>query len=163
MSYSGGGGGGYGGRGRGPPPGGRGRGNGGPGGGGRGASFPSSGGRGRGTSAPPLEVLTAATWTNAAAPGVNALSGKVEKGMNLSAPPPTKDGLPRRPDFGKVGRRCVVRANHFVVQLKDQEFHHYDVRLFSLRFLPFLSTVLTVAVMSLFFRSIFCASFVSFV
>uniref|UniRef100_A0A803M6A6 Uncharacterized protein n=1 Tax=Chenopodium quinoa TaxID=63459 RepID=A0A803M6A6_CHEQI len=36
---------------------------------------------------------------------------------------------PRRPGFGRVGMKCSVRANHFVVQLayENSDFHHYDV------------------------------------
>ncbi|OAY78984.1 Protein argonaute MEL1 [Ananas comosus] len=32
-----------------------------------------------------------------------------------------------RPGFGTVGTRCVVRANHFLVQVADADLCHYDV------------------------------------
>ncbi|KAK1296146.1 Protein argonaute MEL1 [Acorus calamus] len=35
--------------------------------------------------------------------------------------------VPSRPGFGRVGKKCVVRANHFLVQLTDKDLHHYDV------------------------------------
>ncbi|TVU45670.1 hypothetical protein EJB05_05163, partial [Eragrostis curvula] len=35
--------------------------------------------------------------------------------------------FPARPGYGTVGRKCRVRANHFVVQLADKEIYHYDV------------------------------------
>ncbi|KAF3340603.1 protein argonaute MEL1-like protein [Carex littledalei] len=35
--------------------------------------------------------------------------------------------MPPRPGFGGVGRRCVVRANHFLVQVTDKDLCHYDV------------------------------------
>uniref|UniRef100_A0A0E0KHH6 Piwi domain-containing protein n=1 Tax=Oryza punctata TaxID=4537 RepID=A0A0E0KHH6_ORYPU len=43
--------------------------------------------------------------------------------------PPTSSKaavFPARPGFGTVGRRCRVRANHFVVQLADKAIYHYD-------------------------------------
>ncbi|KAM3232040.1 protein argonaute 5 [Capsicum chacoense] len=35
--------------------------------------------------------------------------------------------VPRRPGFGSSGWKCVVRANHFLVQVADRDLHHYDV------------------------------------
>uniref|UniRef100_A0A453H2L0 Piwi domain-containing protein n=1 Tax=Aegilops tauschii subsp. strangulata TaxID=200361 RepID=A0A453H2L0_AEGTS len=35
--------------------------------------------------------------------------------------------FPARPGFGTIGRRCRVRANHFLVQVADKEIYHYDV------------------------------------
>ncbi|KAH7838775.1 hypothetical protein Vadar_031027 [Vaccinium darrowii] len=34
---------------------------------------------------------------------------------------------PSRPGFGRAGRRCVIRANHFLVDVIDKDLHHYDV------------------------------------
>ncbi|EXB81597.1 Protein argonaute 5 [Morus notabilis] len=34
---------------------------------------------------------------------------------------------PARPGFGKLGRKCVVRANHFLVNVADRDLCHYDV------------------------------------
>ncbi|KAL4195795.1 hypothetical protein AMTRI_Chr04g242840 [Amborella trichopoda] len=34
---------------------------------------------------------------------------------------------PRRPGYGRAGDRCVVNANHFLVQLSCNEIVHYDV------------------------------------
>ncbi|KAJ0982367.1 hypothetical protein J5N97_010622 [Dioscorea zingiberensis] len=34
---------------------------------------------------------------------------------------------PPRPGLGTVGRKCAVRANHFLVQVADKDLHHYDV------------------------------------
>jgi eukaryotic translation initiation factor 2C len=39
--------------------------------------------------------------------------------------------FPARPGFGTIGKRCRVRANHFLVQFANQDIHHYDVRVFS--------------------------------
>ncbi|XP_047064965.1 protein argonaute 12-like [Lolium rigidum] len=38
--------------------------------------------------------------------------------------------FPARPGFGTVGKRCRVRANHFLVQVANQDIHHYDVAIF---------------------------------
>jgi eukaryotic translation initiation factor 2C len=35
--------------------------------------------------------------------------------------------FPSRPGFGTVGKRCRVRANHFLVQVADKDIYHYDV------------------------------------
>lgn len=35
--------------------------------------------------------------------------------------------FPARPGFGTQGHKCVVRANHFMVQVADKDIHHYDV------------------------------------
>ncbi|CAN1134896.1 Protein argonaute MEL1 [Linum perenne] len=32
-----------------------------------------------------------------------------------------------RPDYGSVGTKCVIQANHFLVELSDRDLHHYDV------------------------------------
>ncbi|CAL4918406.1 unnamed protein product [Urochloa decumbens] len=54
--------------------------------------------------------------------------------MALAAPagrlPPASSKavvLPARPGYGTAGRRCRVRANHFLVQVADTEIYHYDV------------------------------------
>ncbi|WOK93958.1 protein argonaute MEL1-like [Canna indica] len=33
----------------------------------------------------------------------------------------------RRPGFGTEGRKCIVRANHFLVEVADKSICHYDV------------------------------------
>ncbi|KAK3226875.1 hypothetical protein Dsin_006737 [Dipteronia sinensis] len=35
--------------------------------------------------------------------------------------------FPPRPGYGTVGTRCMIRANHFLVELSDRDLHHYDV------------------------------------
>ncbi|XP_010933336.1 protein argonaute MEL1 [Elaeis guineensis] len=44
-------------------------------------------------------------------------------------PPASSKALrhPSRPGFGKVGRKCVVKANHFLVEVADKDLCHYDV------------------------------------
>ncbi|KAI6685242.1 hypothetical protein NL676_031155 [Syzygium grande] len=73
--------------------------------------------------------------TSPAAPAsdVSSLSGEVERRLTLrapSSPPPLSSKgvrFPPRPGFGRAGRKCVVRANHFLVEVADKDFHHYDV------------------------------------
>ncbi|CAN6197137.1 unnamed protein product [Urochloa humidicola] len=45
------------------------------------------------------------------------------------APPVSSKGIvhPARPGFGTVGRKVIVRANHFLVQVADKDICHYDV------------------------------------
>ncbi|KAE8769976.1 protein argonaute 12-like [Hordeum vulgare] len=46
---------------------------------------------------------------------------------NLSPVSSKAEKFPARPGFGTNGRRCRVRANHFLVQVADKEIYHYDV------------------------------------
>ncbi|GAY65854.1 hypothetical protein CUMW_244220 [Citrus unshiu] len=68
--------------------------------------------------------------------GLSTLVEETEQKLTLAAPrlastPPPRSSLavrlPVRPGFGTVGRKCVVRANHFMVQLAEKDIHHYDV------------------------------------
>ncbi|KAL5210131.1 hypothetical protein ABZP36_005754 [Zizania latifolia] len=61
-----------------------------------------------------------------------AASAGVDESQVVAAsgalPPTSSKALvfPARPGFGTAGRRCRVRANHFVVQLADKTIYHYD-------------------------------------
>lgn len=85
-------------------------------------------GRGRGSygPGPDAEPLALDTWKIA-----NASSLSEEAIGKLSLTPEGSSskgtGPPRRPGVGKIGRPCVVRANHFPVKLTEKAFHHYDV------------------------------------
>ncbi|XP_057955884.1 protein argonaute 5-like [Malania oleifera] len=35
--------------------------------------------------------------------------------------------FPKRPGYGTVGQKCVVRANHFLVQVAERDLYQYDV------------------------------------
>ncbi|CAH9097364.1 unnamed protein product [Cuscuta epithymum] len=55
---------------------------------------------------------------------------KVSTEERLPLPPPgsSKDvRFPSRPGYGTLGQKCIVRANHFLVELSDRDLHHYDV------------------------------------
>ncbi|GAB2285479.1 argonaute 5 [Dionaea muscipula] len=129
MSYRGDGGGG--GRGRGG--GGRGRGSGqqpsssssygggrGGGGGGRGGGGGGRGaGGGRGYSGPATEVLTPDVWLAASAGRLTLQPSHPSSSKSMKPP--------ARPGYGKIGMKCMVRANHFMVDVADRDLHHYDV------------------------------------
>ncbi|KAM0951728.1 hypothetical protein DsansV1_C03g0028821 [Dioscorea sansibarensis] len=51
-----------------------------------------------------------------------------ESSSGSRAPPAAQTmKYPARPGFGAAGRKCIVRANHFLVEIADKELHHYDV------------------------------------
>ena len=64
---------------------------------------------------------------------VDALNPEMQK-LALQPPaPPTSSkalGFPLRPGYGKMGKKIVVRANHFLVEVADKDLHHYDVSSF---------------------------------
>uniref|UniRef100_A0A0E0LKF1 Piwi domain-containing protein n=1 Tax=Oryza punctata TaxID=4537 RepID=A0A0E0LKF1_ORYPU len=64
------------------------------------------------------------------------LAAQYARGMDIAALRAQFKGLttrdaaspfPARPGFGTAGEECVVKANHFFVGLKNDNFHHYDV------------------------------------
>jgi eukaryotic translation initiation factor 2C len=55
---------------------------------------------------------------------------KPEVQMALPVSPPVSSkaiDFQRRPGFGTVGTRCIVKANHFLAQLPDKDLNQYDV------------------------------------
>ena len=56
-------------------------------------------------------------------------AGRSEAQGPPQAPPLSSKGItpPSRPGFGTLGRKLLVRANHFVVQVADNDICHYDV------------------------------------
>ncbi|XP_062173160.1 protein argonaute 5-like [Alnus glutinosa] len=61
----------------------------------------------------------------------SGLSREMKEKLTLQAPaPPTSSkalDFPKRPGYGTVGKKIVVRANHFLVEVLDRDLHHYDV------------------------------------
>ncbi|KAM1040513.1 hypothetical protein TB2_029352 [Malus domestica] len=50
--------------------------------------------------------------------------------LMLTAPPPSSSKpavCPARPGYGKVGEKVQVRANHFLMEVRERDLHHYDV------------------------------------
>ncbi|XP_010243012.1 PREDICTED: protein argonaute MEL1-like [Nelumbo nucifera] len=107
-------------------------------GGGRGGRGP--GGRSAGVSAPtpPPSIRSAATYeVGSTSSTVSALSQEIEQ--KLKVEPPSVSGsevtpasskavsCPARPGYGRVGTRCSLRANHFLISFSEKDLHHYDV------------------------------------
>nr|XP_034913779.1 protein argonaute 1B-like [Populus alba] len=105
------------------------------------------GGRGRGRGAPlPSPVASSEAGSISS---VSQLGGEMER-LSVQTEPPASTqpaAIPapqqqkqqqqlvpassvkfaQRPDHGTVGSRCLIRANHFLVELADRDLHHYDV------------------------------------
>lgn len=72
-------------------------------------------------SSPPAQPPVAPILVHQAGPSTSVQPPK---------PPPASSkhiGVPPRPGYGTVGRKCIVRANHFLVEIADRDLHHYDV------------------------------------
>jgi len=71
-------------------------------------------------------------------PCTSAINGNVENGYNsgdidVGFPTSSKSmNFARRPGFGQVGTKCIVKANHFFAELPDKDLNQYDVRPFPL-------------------------------
>ncbi|XP_011037293.1 PREDICTED: protein argonaute 5-like [Populus euphratica] len=50
----------------------------------------------------------------------SATGGSVPVSSKAIVPPP-------RPQFGRIGSKCTIRANHFAVEVADRDLFHYDV------------------------------------
>ncbi|KAM7274963.1 hypothetical protein ACFE04_016829 [Oxalis oulophora] len=127
-----------GGRGRGDGGRGRGRGGGGRGGGGSVAPAPQASVR------PPQPSAVAPTAPIAASPApvpvpssssaAASLASNMQTKLTVGAPttplPPASSKairFPARPDYGKAGTKCLIKANHFLVKVADKDLNHYDV------------------------------------
>lgn len=76
---------------------------------------------------------TPVTANPAGALATSTLDGSVENGGNLcgmemSFPTTSKaSSFARRPGFGQVGTKCIVKANHFFAELPEKDLNQYDV------------------------------------
>ena len=109
------------------------------------------GGRGRGRGAPLPSPMASSEADSISS--VSQLGGEMER-LSVQTEPPAPTQAPaaipapqqqkqqqqqlvpassvkfaQRPDHGTVGSRCLIRANHFLVELADRDLHHYDVML----------------------------------
>ncbi|XP_062229123.1 protein argonaute PNH1-like [Phragmites australis] len=59
------------------------------------------------------------------------VAGEPRAAPLVIGPPVPSKGLSfcRRPGFGTVGARCVVKANHFLAELPDKDLTQYDVKI----------------------------------
>ena len=64
-----------------------------------------------------------------APPAPAAGRSEAAQGPSHQPPPLSSKGIspPSRPGFGTLGRKLLVSANHFVVQVADNDICHYDV------------------------------------
>jgi eukaryotic translation initiation factor 2C len=55
--------------------------------------------------------------------------GAAEDASDVDLAPVSKKGLahPARPGVGTVGKKVMIRANHFLVDVADNDLFHYDV------------------------------------
>ncbi|KAI3940043.1 hypothetical protein MKW92_050333 [Papaver armeniacum] len=95
-------------------------------------------GRGRGTptaapiSSTPPPPSVSEVGSSSGSPNVDLLALEVQKTVTVQEEPAfsfvrKEASNPARPGFGIQGVKCVVRANHFLVQLADKDLHHYDI------------------------------------
>jgi hypothetical protein len=92
---------------------------------------------------PPAASFPASPFPTVAPPAVSpvglplpALASWDSSEASSSARPPVSDStsaaalsceIAKRPGCGTIGKRIVVRANHFLVEVADRDLHHYDV------------------------------------
>jgi eukaryotic translation initiation factor 2C len=76
------------------------------------------------------ERTSSSSATAAAAEQSNLQESRAVVAAHGSLPPVSSkaEKFPARPGFGTIGKRCRVRANHFLVQVEDKNIYHYDVR-----------------------------------
>uniref|UniRef100_A0ACD5UMP7 Uncharacterized protein n=1 Tax=Avena sativa TaxID=4498 RepID=A0ACD5UMP7_AVESA len=67
------------------------------------------------------------------------------KALDINRAEPT---FPARPGFGRAGRSCLLRANHFFVGLVDKGLHQYDVAISPEPTLPSVYRVVVSALVS---------------
>ncbi|KAI3450653.1 hypothetical protein Pfo_007318 [Paulownia fortunei] len=114
-------------------------------------------GRGTNVPPSPSLSASATPFEPTAAPPATTLSHEMEQKLTLQAspstqvpapqsqdpaavavnPPPEQQQLPpasskavrnpARPGFGTIGRKVIVKANHFLVTVADRDLNHYDV------------------------------------
>lgn len=86
----------------------------------------SSGRRAQPQAPPPparVQPVTTESQASVSQPTKEPIKGEAE------VPPSTSKAItfPKRPGYGTLGRKCVIRSNHFQVQVDDRDFYHYDV------------------------------------
>ncbi|KAL7173807.1 hypothetical protein ACSBR2_033131 [Camellia fascicularis] len=87
-------------------------------------------------SPPPSQAPSSSSTTRTE---VSSLSQDVESKLSLQTSPSPVQPMtvvpssskslrpPARPGYGTIGRKCIVRANHFLVDVANKDLHHYDV------------------------------------
>ncbi|KDP43930.1 hypothetical protein JCGZ_05397 [Jatropha curcas] len=111
----------------------------------RGPAPPAQAASSSSSSVPPQSTQVVSSYSRGPAPPAQAASSsasveelrqEVEQKLTTvdpgskAGPPPASSKAVRfaaRPGFGTRGRKLVVRANHFLVQIADRDLCHYDV------------------------------------
>ncbi|XWS73988.1 hypothetical protein CRYUN_Cryun02cG0176700 [Craigia yunnanensis] len=86
----------------------------------------------------PSSSSTSPAYHPSSSSGAESLSKEVTQKLTLESqdaataaplPPSSSKAIrfPPRPGLGTVGRKCRVRANHFLVDVANRDLHHYDV------------------------------------
>lgn len=61
----------------------------------------------------------------------NVENGYISSEKDVGFPTSSKSlSFARRPGYGQVGTKCIVKANHFFAELPDKDLNQYDVRYF---------------------------------
>ena len=89
--------------------------------------------RGRGGRKPDQgDVMMRPSCRPCTAPLTSSANGNAENGCISDTGFPTSSKsltFARRPGYGQVGTKCIVKANHFFAELPDKDLNQYDVRL----------------------------------
>ena len=65
------------------------------------------------------------------AANTNAENGCISGDIDMGFPTSSKSlSFARRPGYGQVGTKCIVKANHFFAELPDKDLNQYDVSSF---------------------------------
>ncbi|KAM7267366.1 hypothetical protein ACFE04_009532 [Oxalis oulophora] len=87
--------------------------------------------------APIIPSQAAVATSSSSAAAVASLSYNLQNKLTVGAPtqplPPASSKAirtPARPGYGNVGRKCLIKANHFLVNVaNDRNLNHYDVKI----------------------------------
>lgn len=104
----------------------------------RGGHAPPSGGRGRGRGAPQQQSSPSPSTTARQLEQMTITPAPAMQQAVVQTPAPAvapssskKMKPPARPGFGTIGRKCVIHANHFLVDLGNKDPYQYDVSHFN--------------------------------
>ncbi|KAI4383767.1 hypothetical protein MLD38_009569 [Melastoma candidum] len=79
---------------------------------------------------PPTTTPSPATSSSSPDLGGGDLTGRMEQKLTLVGQVAVSSKgmkFPDRPGYGTVGRKCMVKANHFLLEVSQRDLHHYDV------------------------------------
>ncbi|CAI8616294.1 unnamed protein product [Vicia faba] len=79
--------------------------------------------------APVASSSSAQNLPSPATVSTETLTSDLKQKATLQSAPSSQKAVrfPNRPDYGRLGRKIQVRANHFQLQVADKDIHHYDV------------------------------------